>query len=242
MTAGFPTRLKATNVFHDLERGGADIIEIGVPFSDPIADGPTIQYSSHRALEQGVSLREILIWVAHLRKKSSTPIVLMSYTNPLLRMGFGRFAEAAFRAGVDGLIVPDMIPEEAAPLRGVLAKKGIDLIFLVAPTTHPKRRRWVASQSKGFLYGVSLTGVTGARSDLSPGVVDFLKALQGESPIPVAVGFGVSTPSQVRALAPHVDGVIVGSAFIQRLREGKPLAPFVQSLRLALDKGGFHAR
>jgi tryptophan synthase alpha chain len=236
MTAGFPTAAKADAAFRDLERGGADVIEIGVPFSDPIADGPTIQFASQKALETGLSLRDILAWVSRLRRRSQTPVVLMSYMNPILRLGFGPFAKAAAKAGVDGLIVPDSIPEETDGLRRALETEGLDLIHLVAPTTPPARRRMVASRSRGFLYAVSLTGVTGARKSVPAGALRFLDAARKDSPVPVAVGFGISGPDQVRALRKHADGVIVGSAIINHLKEGRPLLPFVKSLRAALDR------
>jgi tryptophan synthase alpha chain len=236
MTAGFPDAAKADAAFRDLEKGGADVIEIGVPFSDPIADGPTIQYSSQKALEKGVSLKGVLAWVAKLRKTSSTPIVLMGYLNPILRMGLAAFARAAAQAGVDGLIVPDTIPEETTALRAALAQKGIDLIHLVAPTTPPARLKKVAGLSKGFLYAVSLTGVTGARKDVPAGALAFVKAARRVSPVPVAVGFGISGPAQVKALKRHADGVIVGSAIINHLKERRPLTPFIKSLRAELDK------
>ena len=234
LTAGFPSWAGFGRAFEDLEKGGADVIEIGVPFSDPIADGPTIQYSSLMALKGGVTLKGILAWTAERRKKSATPIVLMSYLNPILRLGLGRFAKEASRAGVDGLIVPDTIPEETGALRESMTLTGLDLIHLVAPTTPPDRRKWVASRSRGFLYAVSVAGVTGARKSLPPEATSFLRTLKG-SPVSVAVGFGISGPDAVRAVAPFCDGVIVGSALIARLRDRKPLLPFVRSLRRALD-------
>jgi tryptophan synthase alpha chain len=159
----------------------------------------------------------------------------MSYLNPLHRMGYDVFVRRAASAGVDGLIVPDLIPEEAGFLRKKMAARGLDLIFLVAPTTPPARRARVASLSRGFLYAVSVTGVTGARRALPADTMGFLKGLRRISPAPVAVGFGISGPDQVRKFAPHVDGVIVGSALIQRIRDKRPLGPFVRSLRAALD-------
>jgi tryptophan synthase alpha chain len=235
LTAGFPTWAGFERAFADLERGGADLIEIGVPFSDPIADGPAIQFASQKALENGVTLKKILARVARLRRRSETPVVLMSYMNPILALGLKRFAEEAARSGVDGLIVPDLIPEEAGPLRSALDAEGLDLIHLAAPTTPPERRRMIARLSKGFLYAVSLTGVTGARRALPPETAGFLRSLKKVSPVPVAVGFGISGPDAVRAVAPFCDGVIVGSALITRLRDKKPLLPFVRSLRRALD-------
>jgi tryptophan synthase alpha chain len=236
ITAGFPSMAGFERAFKDLERGGADVIEIGVPFSDPIADGPTIQYSSQVALENGVTLKGILAWVAKARKSSQVPLVLMSYLNPILKMGPRRFAKEAARAGVDGLIVPDTIPEECEVLRDMLSAEGIDLIHLVAPTTPPARRKWVAAQSRGFLYAVSVTGVTGARKALPPEAMVFIKSLKKESPVPVAVGFGISGPDQAREMAAHTDGVIVGSVLINRLKDKTPLYPFVRSLRNALDR------
>jgi tryptophan synthase alpha chain len=222
--------------FRDLEAGGADVIEIGVPFSDPIADGPTIQYSSQKALENGVTLSGVLAAAARLRKTSRVPIVFMTYLNPVLRMGAAAFARRARDAGVDGVIVPDTIPEETESLRETFAAQGLDLIHLIAPTTPPARRKRVAALSRGFLYAVSLTGVTGARKGVPEGAVAFLKALRKDSPVPVAVGFGISGPDQVRALKAHADGVIVGSALVNLLKQNKPLTPFVKSLRAALDR------
>ncbi len=235
VTAGFPSLKETDRSVRDLERAGADVIEIGVPFSDPIADGPTIQYSSQKALEKGITLSRILAWIKTVRERSQVPLVLMSYLNPIHHMAYGKFARAAAAAGVDGLIVPDLIPEEAGEIRKVLKAHGLDMIFLVAPTTPRERRKWVARQSAGFLYAVSVTGVTGARKRFPPGTFEFIKTLRRDSPVPVALGFGISGPDQVRSFAPHVDGVIVASALIQRLRDRKPLFPFMKSLRAALD-------
>jgi tryptophan synthase alpha chain len=245
LTAGFPSWAAFTKAFRDLESGGADVIEIGVPFSDPIADGPTIQAASQKALLNGVNLKSILTWVTKERRRSQIPVVLMSYLNPILRLGLDRFAAQAARAGVDGLIVPDTIPEETVALSAALAGRGIDLIHLAAPTTPPDRRQWVASKSRGFLYAVSVVGVTGARKDFPPEAAAFIRSLKKISPVPVAVGFGISTPDHARAAAALADGVIVGSALLNRVREGKPLLPFVQSIRAALDAkspGGRHGR
>jgi tryptophan synthase alpha chain len=235
VTGGYPS-LKALNgIARDLERAGVDVLEVGVPFSDPIADGPTIQFSSQKALEAGATLSAILRWAAAFRRSSEMPLVLMSYLNPVHRMGYDEFSRRAAASGVDGLIVPDLVPEEAGTLRGILARRGLDLIHLVAPTTPPERRARVARLSRGFLYAVSVTGVTGARNSLPAEVFRFLKGLRRVSPVPVALGFGISGPEQARKCAPHADGVIVGSAFIERLRGGRPLFPFAKSLRAALD-------
>jgi tryptophan synthase alpha chain len=236
MTAGYPSMKGADRAFRDLARGGADVIEIGVPFSDPIADGPTIQASSFRALQGGVNLKKILAWVARLRKSFDLPIVLMGYMNPIHRMGYAAFARAARAAGVDGVIVPDLIPEEGKTFEAVLAAQGVHVVYLVAPTTPRSRWKMLASRSRGFLYAVSVLGVTGVRKGFPPGALSFVRDLRRQSPLPVAVGFGISGPDQARAAAKVADGVIVGSAFVARLRDKKPLLPFVKQLRAALDR------
>jgi tryptophan synthase alpha chain len=235
LTAGYPSLAQSDRTFRDLEKAGVDVVEIGVPFSDPIADGPTIQYSSQKALEKGVTLDAILRWVSRLRKASQTPIVLMSYLNPIHHQGYAKFARAAAEAGVDGLIVPDLIPEESGELRQELRRRGLDLIHLVAPTTPPARQKLIAGKTRGFLYAVSVTGVTGARKDLPPETAAFLKGLRRVSRVPVALGFGISGPGQARRYGRHADGVIFGSALVQRLRDKKPVYPFVKSMRAALD-------
>jgi tryptophan synthase alpha chain len=236
VTGGFPTLAATRKAALELEKVGVDVIEIGVPFSDPIADGPTIQYSSHEALKGGVTLTALLVWVRDLRRVSQVPLVFMTYMNPLLRRGLDAFARQAAEAGVDGVIVPDLIMEEAGELKSVLSARGIHLIFLAAPTTPPARRRAIARATGGFLYAVSVTGVTGARRNIAPDTLAFLDALRKDSPAPVAVGFGISTPEQVRRFASHADGVIVGSVLVDRLRQGKPLGALAASFRRALDK------
>jgi tryptophan synthase alpha chain len=236
MTAGYPSLAESGKTFRTLEKAGVDVVELGVPFSDPIADGPTIQFSSQKALEKGVTLDGIIGMVSRLRRTSQTPIVLMSYLNPIHSRGYARFARAAAEAGVDGLIVPDLIPEEAGELRKELRRRGMDLIHLVAPTTAPARQRRIAGQTQGFLYAVSVTGVTGARKSLPAETAAFLKNLRRASRVPVALGFGISGPEQARRYGRLADGVIFGSALVQRLRDRKPVYPFVKSMRDALDK------
>lgn len=235
VTAGFPALGATDKIVRELEAAGADIVEIGVPFSDPIADGPVIQHSSHVALKNGVTLDWILKWTTKFRKDSQLPIVYMSYLNPIHHMGYETFARRAAEAGVDGLIVPDLIAEEAGVLRKILRKNGIDLIHLAAPTSSPKRRLMMAKKSRGFLYAVSTTGVTGMRRQLPTDVIHFLQGLRRISPVPVAVGFGISNAEQARRYAPSVDGVIVGSALVNLLRRRTAVAPFIRSLRNALD-------
>jgi len=235
LTGGYPSLAAMDRAVRDVVAAGVDLVEIGVPFSDPIADGPTIQFSSQKALESGITPALLLAWVKKFRKTHQTPIVLMTYMNPIQRMGLGTFARRAREAGVDGVIVPDLIIEEGQPLEKALGPAGIHLIYLVAPTTPPERRTKIAQRSRGFLYAVSLTGVTGARKTLPKELGAFLTDVRRRSPVPVAVGFGISDAAQARQAARHADGVIAGSAFIQRLKNREPLAPFARSLRRALD-------
>ncbi len=235
VTGGYPSLPAMDRAVRDLVKAGVDLVEIGVPFSDPIADGPTIQLSSQKALEGGITPARLLDWVKSFRKKHETPMVLMTYMNPIQGMGLNSFARRARAAGVDGVIVPDLIIEEGRPLEKALGSAGIHLIYLVAPTTPPPRRTEIARRSRGFLYAVSLTGVTGARRALPRDLGSFLADVRRRSPVPVAVGFGISDGEQARHAAAHADGVIVGSAFITRLKNREPLAPFARSLRRALD-------
>lgn len=236
VTGGYPSMKAMDHAVRDLEAGGVDLLEIGVPFSDPIADGPVIQAASHKALSTGVTLLSLLSWVKSFRQKSSLPVVLMTYMNPVHRLGLKNFSQRSRAAGVDGVIVPDLVIEEGRALEQVLAEEGVSLIYLVAPTTPPARRTQIAERSRGFLYAVSVAGVTGARRGLPPGVDEFLKDLKERSPVPVAVGFGVSNGDQAREISRLTDGVIVGSAVVERVRDGVPLTPFIRSLRTALDK------
>jgi tryptophan synthase alpha chain len=219
----------------EMVKAGVDLVEVGVPFSDPIADGATIQASSHHALQRGVTPGALFDWVKRFRRLSQTPVVFMTYMNPVHRMGLDAFARKARAAGVDGVIVPDLIIEEGAPLETALAREGVHLIYLAAPTTPPARRTQIARRSRGFLYAVSLAGVTGARRDLPKDLGDFLSDLRRRSPVPVAVGFGISDAAQARRAAAQADGVIVGSAIVQRMGGRTPLGAFLRSLRRALD-------
>lgn len=217
LTAGDPDLETSEALVEVMAGAGADIIEIGVPFSDPVAEGPTIQRASERALAHGTSLRRILAMVARLRPKLDVPLVLMGYANPFFAMGEQGFAKAAAQAGVDGVIVPDLPPEEGALFYGACREAGIDTILLSAPTTTPERMRMLAGATRGFLYYVSLTGVTGARArlpdDLAAGVARAREA--GEAP--VCVGFGISTPEHAARVGAVADGVVVGSALVERI-------------------------
>ena len=212
--AGDPSHEISRKLLLTLEEAGADIIELGVPFSDPIADGPTIQKASERALVDKISLREILDMVETLRQETQIPIALMTYYNPIFRMGEVEFCAAAHRAGVDGVIIPDLPPEEASTLLEVAPAHDLATIFLASPTSSPERMRLIASVSTGFIYCVSVTGVTGARTSLSEEVQPMIIELKKQTQKPICVGFGVSTSEQANAVARLADGVIVGSAII----------------------------
>ena len=223
--------------------GGADLVELGIPFSDPIADGPTIQAAAERALAVGTTTRDVLAVAAHLRARSEVPIALMGYLNPILSHGVETFARDCRKAGVDALIVPDLLPEEAGEITPVLAGHGVRTVFLLAPTSGPERIEAAAGAASGFLYFVSVTGVTGARKSAPAEIGPMVAAVREKSPVPVVIGFGVSTPEQARALAPLADGVVVGSAIVQRIAKGGPRAAraarvrrFVASLKRAIAR------
>ena len=220
---------------------GADIIELGVPFSDPLADGPTIQTASQRALKKGVNLKEIFHMVERL-KGISTPLVLMTYFNPVFQYGLKSFAEDCHRHGIDGVIIPDLPPEEAGPWIKEARSFKLDTIFLIAPTSSPDRIRLASRCSRGFLYYVSVTGVTGTRGKLPDELGTHIGQIEKYSQNPVAVGFGISTPEQAREVSRFADGVIVGSAIVKMIEENlnrpdlvKRVGGFVSSLAKALQ-------
>ncbi len=236
LTAGDPSLERTVKAARDLERGGADVLELGVPFSDPLADGPVIQRSSERALQRGTTLVDVLETVRAIRRDSELPLLLFGYFNPFLRHGLARLADEAKEAGVDGVLVTDLPPEEAAEWTLVARAHELDTVFLAAPTSPDERLRGVAAASRGFVYAVSRTGITGERVSLSDEawpLVGRIKALTNE---PVALGFGISTPEQFRAAADVADGVVVGSALVRFLEE-KPdgdLAEHVRWLKSAM--------
>ncbi len=239
--AGDPSLQVTEDLVVELERAGADIIELGVPFSDPIADGPVIQQAAERALRSKTSLRTILPMVKRLRARTQIPLVLMAYYNNIHAFGPERFCHEAAQAGVDGLIVPDMPPDEAGPLKGPAAAAGLQLIFLLAPTSTADRRTFVARQSQGFLYYVSLTGITGAKLLDVADVGKNVEKIRKVTKVPVAVGFGVATPEDAANVAAVADGVIVGSAIVKKMAacQQKPemvtqVAEFVRSLKTAM--------
>jgi tryptophan synthase alpha chain len=241
VTAGDPDLGVTEALLPALAAAGADVIELGVPWSDPTAEGPTIQRASERALRAGTTLRRVLGLVKALRPKLDVPIVLMGYANSFLTMGERHFPEAAREAGVDGVITVDCPPEEEPGYYDALEACGVDGILLAAPTTTPERLAMLARRTRGFLYYVSLTGVTGARAGLPPRLEENLARVRAVSPVPVCVGFGIATPEQAAAIARHADGVVVGSALVDRIARAKSreeavteAASFVAALKAPL--------
>ena len=239
--AGDPGLAQTEQLVLALELAGADVIELGVPFSDPIADGPVIQRAAQRALHSGTSLRQILGVVKSLRQRTNIPIVLMLYYNSIFALGHEAFCQAAKEAGVDGLIVPDMPPDEAGPLKGPADTAGLELIFLLAPTSTPDRRKFVAQQSHGFVYYVSLTGITGAKLTNMADVGENVQKIRKVAGTPIAVGFGVATPEDAARVSRIADGVIVGSAIVRLIESCQKdrdmigeVAEFVRSLKTAM--------
>jgi tryptophan synthase alpha chain len=218
-TAGDPSPADTRRLVIEAARRGADIVEIGIPFSDPLADGPVIQRAARRALAAGVTLPRVLELARDLRGEVSIPLVFLTYYNPVLAFGLKAFARSAVDAGVDGVIVADLPPEEAGPLAEETDAAGLDLIHLVAPTSTPARMRLIARRSRGFIYVVSLTGVTGVRDTIAPDLVRQLRALRLITTRPICAGFGISTPEHVSAVAPYADGVIVGSAVVRLVEQ-----------------------
>jgi tryptophan synthase alpha chain len=201
-----------------MAEAGADIVELGVPFSDPLADGPTIQSASQRALQNGVNLKDIFCLAERL-KGIDTPLVLMTYFNPIFRYGLKDFTEGCQRSGVDGVIIPDLPPEEAGPWIQEARRTGLDTIFLIAPTSPPDRIRLVSRCSRGFIYYVSITGVTGARDKLPEELEVAVRGIKKQSKKRVAVGFGISTPEQAKEIGLFADGIIVGSVIVKIIEE-----------------------
>src|SRR5437667_6295646 len=217
ITAGDPDLTTTALLLSELAAVGADIIELGIPFSDPVADGEVIQRASERALRNGVTLRDALTCIARARQNIDVPIVLFSYFNPLLKFGEDRLAEEAKRAGVDAVLVTDLIPEEAQTWTEKLIQRGLDPIFLVAPTTSDDRLAQIAKQARGFIYAVSRAGVTGARDQMTRDAEALVKRVRAVSDLPVAVGFGISTPEQVRLVWRFADAAVVGSAIVREI-------------------------
>ena len=223
LTVGYPSVEETLRLVPALIEGGADVIELGVPFSDPLAEGPTIQRSSHHALERGVTPATCLDVVAALRAQGvEVPVVLMGYYNPLLAYGLEEFCRDAAAAGADGIIAVDLPPEESHPLRDACRQHGLDLVYLLAPTSTDARIELVAGLAAGFVYCVSVAGVTGARDELPAGLSAFVDRVRARTPLPVAVGFGISKPKHFRAVARIADAAVIGSAIIDEIDRSDP--------------------
>jgi tryptophan synthase alpha chain len=239
VTVGYPSTEATLKVVPLLADSGCDIIELGIPFSDPLADGVTIQRSSFKALQSGITPKLCLEIAGNLSHKVKIPLVFMTYYNPVLKYGLKNFCTASAKAGISGLIIPDLPPDEGSELEAVSQKQGLDLIYLLAPTSTEQRIRLAAQRSRGFIYLVSVTGVTGARDRLPANLKSFVTRVKEIASQPLCVGFGISTPEQASQIAGIADGVIVGSRIIQLMEKGEglsPVAELVKGLREAIDK------
>ena len=218
-TAGDPDLALSGEILQALDRGGADVLEVGVPFSDPLADGPVIQRATERALAAGGSLGASLDLIAGIRPSLTSPVVIFSYANPLMRMGIGAFARRAASAGVDGVLALDLPIEEAGEFRDTLAAAGLDTIFLLSPTTTEERIRKAAALGGGFLYGISRLGVTGARETVASGAEALVRRIRAQTSMPIALGFGISRPEHVAEVTTYADAAVVGSALVSLIGE-----------------------
>lgn len=242
ITAGDPSLAATEALIVSMAEAGADLIELGIPFSDPMADGPVIQAASERALAAGATLHGILQMVSQARRRTQVPIVLMGYYNPILRFGPERFAREAAAAGIDGILLVDLPPEEADEIRGHLKEAGVRYITLLAPTTPAERRLRLASEGEGYLYYVSMTGVTGVQRVDAGAIAAEVSALRSSSPVPVAVGFGIASPADAAAVAGFADAVVVGSALVKIIAAADDpaveAAAFVRSLKDGIAPAG----
>jgi tryptophan synthase alpha chain len=218
-TAGDPDLSRSAEILKALDRGGADVLEVGVPFSDPLADGPVIQRATERALAAGGSLRAALTMIENVRAAIAAPVVVFSYANPLLRMGVEAFAERAAAAGVDGVLTLDLPIEEAGSFHQALSAAGLDTIFLLSPTTTDERIRKAAELGSGFLYGISRLGVTGARDRVESSAEALVRRIRAHTALPIALGFGISSPEQVAEVGNYADAAVVGSALVSKIAE-----------------------
>ena len=240
ITAGDPSPARTPALVAALERGGADLIELGVPFSDPIADGPVIQRGSERALKAGTTVAKVLEIAAEIRKHSQIPLLLFTYMNPVLRYGLEALARDAVAHGIDGCLLTDLSVEEAELYTAAMRHAGLDTVFLAAPTSTERRLKLVAEYSTGFVYLISRTGVTGERASLSDGVAPLVKSMRRITRLPLAVGFGISTAGQACAVGAIADAVVVGSAFVRVIEQNAAspdLEPKLQALARELSSG-----
>lgn len=231
--AGDPDLETTEKLVLEMERRGADLVELGLPFSDPLADGPVIQQAAARALQGGTRTPDLLGLARRLRSRTAIPLVILTYYNPVYRYGAGRLVKEAASAGINGLIIPDLPLEESGEMQRLAGEAGIDLIYLVAPTSTEDRLRETGEKARGFIYCVSLTGVTGEREEFSAGAANLIKRVKKYTTLPLALGFGISTPGQARqaaTCAAGVDGVIVGSALIRMIEENRGSASLVEKV------------
>ena len=238
VTVGYPTVEATCEVVPLLAGAGCDIVELGIPFSDPLADGATIQKASFEALRNGVTAEVCLDVASQIRRRTDIPLVFMSYVNPIFSYGLSRFVSACQAAGMDGLIIPDLPPEEGVELESLTARQGMDLIYLLAPTSTAGRIAVVSQHSRGFIYLVSVAGVTGARMALPTDLRDFVERVRMTASQPLCVGFGISTADQAREVSRYADGIIVGSRLVQIMEEEgwrDGVRRFIGGLRQALD-------
>ena len=239
VTVGYPSIEATLKTVALLAKNGSDIIELGIPFSDPLADGATIQKASFSALQNGVTPRLCLETARQLSQEVDTPLVFMTYLNPVFRYGFTEFCDACADSGVSGLIIPDLPPEEGSELETISQERGIDLIYLLAPTSTEERVRIVAERSRGFIYLVSVAGVTGARESLPEDLEKFVARVRQVASQPLCIGFGISTPQQAKGVSLIADGVIIGSRLIQLMEADESLAGvenLIRDLRHTLDQ------
>jgi len=232
---GYPSLEFTEKLVVKLAQSGADLIELGVPYSDPVADGPTIQRAAARALEEGVTLEQIFSLASRLREKTEIPLIVMTYFNTVYAQGVEEFIKKAAASGIDGLIIPDLPLEEAAELKNMADQYGLNLILLIAPTGTPERIEKIGKASRGFLYCISVTGVTGARANVLGNLGEFLSNVRKSTRLPLAVGFGISSHETARQAASQADGVIVGSALIEKVEESLALE---KSVEKALETAG----
>ena len=238
VTAGYPDISATPGITSVLAENGCDIIELGVPFSDPLADGATIQKSSYLALQRGITPESCLNLAATIRVNIPQPLIFMTYYNPIYNYGLQSFCEDSLKSGIDGLIVPDLPPDEGFELGNITSENNLDLIYLLPPNSTEERISLVTEKSSGFIYLVSLTGLTGTRDALPTELEDFVKSVRLKTAKPLCVGFGISTPEHARRIADIADGVIVGSRIVQLIEEDatlKSLGAFISGLRVALD-------
>jgi tryptophan synthase alpha chain len=242
ITAGDPTLARTRQVIHALADAGADLLELGIPFSDPLADGKTNQEAAKRALAHDVSLADVIALVGDVRRDVQLPIIFFTYLNPVFQYGYERFARDAAAAGVDGVLVLDMPPEESADLQAALVDADLRMIYLVAPTSTPARVRMIAARASGFIYYVSRTGVTGEHERIADDLGEHIALIRQHTSLPIAVGFGVSTPAHATQIAALADGVVVGSAIVRRIGAGgdsdamvAEVTQFARSLSVALQ-------